>query len=342
MRYFGILILITAILGVTGCQNYSPTSHSEAIETSNVDPVEEKNKIVLLFPHGAPEETTTHVTALKFKELIELKSNGEIQVEIYPNDTLGNPNEVEEALRNGTVQVGAGTIGYNGFPELEFLNIPELFPDRQTAIEKLADGPLRELLDEEIEKRGLKLLGIVPNCFRVTSCNKPITSIEDFKNLKIRILNNNFQYEYWEALGAKPMFIPFNEVYSSLQQGIIDAQENPMATIVGAKLYEQQKYIIITNHFMHYNCIFMSKVFFDNLSTEYQSLIKEAMDEVMKFSADYSSKAEKEARKQLINAGIEIIDLSVETQEEIRKKTTQVVNSTYKSSPKLNRKKIAY
>lgn len=333
MRHFSLLIIITLIilLGPLGCKNVNLSDQLEQVNTVHSNATEKENKIVLLFPHGAPETAVTHAAALKFKELVEQDSNGEILVDIYPSDTLGNAAEVGKALRIGTVQVSAGTINSRTSPALAIFNIPNLFPDEKTAIKRLAAGPLREAVNNEFETRGLKLLGVVPDSFRVTSSKKPIRTLEDFKGLKIRILDNPYQFEYWKALGAEPISLPFNEVYTALQLDLVEAQENPMATIVGSKLYEQQKYIIITNHFMHYNALFMSKAFFDNLAAEHQTLIKEVMPQVMEFSIKYSTKAEIEARKQIIKAGLEIINLSAETQEEIRKKTVPVLDSLFES-----------
>lgn len=333
MRYISLLIIITLLVsfGPLGCGVSNPGSLTEPLSTVHSDADKKQYRIVILFAHGAPETAVTHAAALKFKELVEQRSKGDVFVDVYPNDTLGNSSEVEDALRNGTVQIGAGTIGSRLSPMLAVFNLPNLFPDEKTAVEKLAAGPLREVVDSELEKRGLTLLGIVPDSYRVTSSNKPIRTLEDFKGLKIRVLDNPYQFEYWKALGAEPVSLPFNEVYTALQQNVVEAEENPIATIVGAKLYEQQKYIIITNHFMHYNAIFMSKVFYDNLSEEYQSLIKEVMPEVMEYSVKYSNKAELEARKQLIKEGIEIIDLSEETQEGIRKKTGPAIDSLFEA-----------
>ena len=135
--------------------------------------------------------------------------------------------------------------------------------------EKVDDEKFYSLIEKVYEKGGFHLLGYADQGFRVMSMNKKIQSLSDFKGQKIRTMENSFHIDFWKALKASPTPMTFSEVYIGLQQGTIDAEENPYEVIVSNRLYEQQKYIVETNHLPHLISLIVNDDFFKLLSGEF-------------------------------------------------------------------------
>ena len=164
---------------------------------------------------------------------------------LYENGALGGDAELTESCIAGSVDFIVGMTGslVNYIPEAALFDLPNVFPDLETAREVL-DGPILAELQAAYEAGGLKLFGYADSGFRVMTSSKAVRQMSDFSGIKIRTMENPNHIAYWQALGANPTPADFSELYMSLEQGTLDAQENPYDLIVANKLYEPQAYVI--------------------------------------------------------------------------------------------------
>ena len=198
-----------------------------------------------------PASHTYNQGAAKFAELVKERSNGRIQVTVYPDGQLGKgERELLEAVQQGTIDVYVGSTGpIGGFnPAIGILDIPFLFSD-YGHVDKVLDGPVGQQLLDDLEKAQFKALAFWENGFRnLTNSRRAVRVPADAKGLKIRTMENKVHMAAWQAVGANPVPMAWGEVYMALQQKTIDGQENPVAVIHSAKIYEVQKYLSLTQH----------------------------------------------------------------------------------------------
>ena len=225
---------------------------------------------------GAPNHHY-HITCEKFAEAVKQKSKGEIEITVYPSDQLGNQRQLVEGAQLGTVDmVLTSDSQLSSFIDVYgVLNLPFLFRDI-THVGKAMDGAVGEFFSREAEKKGLVILGNWENGFRhVSNSKRPIAKLEDLKGLKIRTPNSQVTLEAFKALGALPTPMSFGEIYSALQLGTVDGQENPIAHILTQKWYEVQKFFSLTFHQHNVEPLCMSKIIFDALKPEYKKILLE-------------------------------------------------------------------
>lgn len=323
MKKISALLLTAAmLLSCTACGPKADTSKpdgagSGAVVSTPKDSdvtVTSTDKVNIIWSHNASEQTAAHQTAVKFKELVEARSGGNITVDLYPNGDLGSVPENDQALREGTVQINSGTSGGLVDMSLSYFDAPNLVTSEENAMEVFGRGTeLRDETEARYESIGMKVLSFVPAGFRVTSSSKEVRSYDDLKGLKIRTLENPVPLAYWGSWGSLPTPIAFSELYIALQQGLVEAQENTYDTIVASKLYEQQKYIINTNHVVMWAGVYMNLDFFNGLPADYQELIIDVWEnELDQMTYDLCKVANEDAKKIMTDAGLEIIDLPEE------------------------------
>jgi tripartite ATP-independent transporter DctP family solute receptor len=251
-----------------------------------------KHTIILNGP--MPESHNLTKAERMFAKLVEERTKGEVAVKVHIGAVLGGGREALEAVKVGTqTMVDAALAPVFGFePAFGVLNLPYLFTSRSQWYE-LLDGPLGTELLTMLEKHGFVGLGYPENGIRhVTNNVRPITKPEDLKAIKIRVMQSPVFISTFKTLGGLPTPIPWAELYSALQQGVVDAQENPVVNIYGAKLYEVQKFLSLTGHTYDPNVYFINKKFFDSLSKEYQALLKSTAKEVIAWQRTEAQKDE--------------------------------------------------
>lgn len=227
--------------------------------------------------HELPPQHYEHVAMEKLAEYVEQKTGGSLKIEVYHSGQLGNNKEVMEAMRFGTVHMGTNTpAGLGNFiKEFSLLALPLVFPNAQVAIE-VGDGPWGDAMLQRLERIGYVGLAYGDFGFRQTTNNvRPIKTVDDFKGLKIRLQPNPVHLAVFRALGANPVSMSFSEVFSAMQQGVIDGQENPMGNIASTKFYEVQKYLSMTNHAYERIVMIASKKWMDSLTAEEQAAVHE-------------------------------------------------------------------
>ena len=204
----------------------------------------------LVFASAYAESDHQTQSLLKFAELVKEKTNGDVNVEVAYGGVLGGERDVAESIQLGSID-GAilGGILQNFDPALSILEFPFLFKGSEH-IKYVMNGSIGEVINERMEEKiDMRFLGIVMRTSRqLTTTKKSINSIDDLKGLKIRVPEMKAHLKVWSALGASPTPIAFPEVYTALQLGTVDGQENPIPVIYANKFYEVCNYLAFTNH----------------------------------------------------------------------------------------------
>ncbi len=273
-------------------------------------------KMVWKFSTFFDEDHALTRGALKFKEEVEKKHGDQIEINIYPLSQLGDGREVLEGVQVGTIELAeAGTPWAASFSNAFFpLNMPYLFLTREAAY-KILDGDLGKRMAEHFEKTaGVKLMGYWENGIRhVTNNKRAVKTPEDLKDLKIRVQQDPTQIAIFRALGANPTPMAFGEVFTALQQNVIDGQENPFANIVQRKFYEVQKYLSTTAHLYDVTGFYMNLDLFEELDPELQKDLMEAAAVATKHQREQAAIQDERYLQRLRDYGkIEITLLSLE------------------------------
>lgn len=227
-----------------------------------------------------------HPLNLAFENMAAImneKSGGRIEAKVYPSAQLGNLRALAEGLQLGTIEMGTQSPGglASFMPLMGVLELPYIYRNNEH-VYKTVDGPIGQELNEKLRaKTGIRILGYWMNLYRNTTNSKhPISVPDDFKGLKIRVPETKTVMDTIAALGGNPVPMAFGEVYTSLQQGIIDGQENPLSIIWASRLYEVQKYLSLTGHVYSPVVIMISDAFFTKLPEDLQKIVVEAFEEV--------------------------------------------------------------
>lgn len=259
----------------------------------------------------------THADMLAMKKIfvptIEKGSQGKIKVELYPNAQLGGDRELCEGVQMGTIQIALpATSALAGFDKrLQVLDLPYLFTSRESAFEAL-DGVLGAKLNEYLLAKGFVVLGYQENGFRhVTNSKRPIKSPADLKGIKLRTMENPMHIAYFKELGANPTPMSWGELYTALQQGTVDGQENPYAMISDGKFYEVQKFVSETGHVFSVTMIIANKKFLDKLPEDLRKLVVKAAHDTALEQRKTIAALEGDFKKEVTKAGMQANSLSV-------------------------------
>ncbi len=278
---------------------------------------------------ASPEDTVTQIYAEKFAEEVDRLSGGSIKIQVYANSTLGGDRELLESCKDGdipfVVQNTAPQVTF--MPDLAIFDVPCAFENLDECREVLDDQEFSTLVSSIYENGGYQLLGIADQGFRVMSTNKPVKGIGDFKGQKIRTMENPFHLAFWKSIGANPTPMSFAEVYIGLQQHTIDAQENPYEVIVSNRLYEQQDYVVETNHLPHLITLIMNDEFFKGMPEENQRILKEAAVTATEYARRASDDRIADRIKTIEDSGTRILKIDEETYKAIVDASTEVRES---------------
>ncbi|BAB06392.1 TRAP transporter substrate-binding protein [Halalkalibacterium halodurans] len=248
----------------------------------------------------------------KFKELVEERSGGQMVVETYHSGQLGDDRLMMEALQLGSQEVTVPSTApvANFVSEFSVFDFPFLFPSSDVADEVL-DGDVGQALLQKLEEQNLVGLAFWENGFRnVTNSKRPIETLEDFNGLTLRTMENDLHLEAFRALGANPTPMAFTELFTAMQQGTVDGQENPYATIYLEGYAEVQNHVSNTNHIYSPFVFMMSKPFFDGLTEEQQEIVREAALEAGQYQRELNREANETYLSSLEEAGMTYTEIS--------------------------------
>lgn len=248
--------------------------------------------IIIKFSHVVAPDTPKGRAAEKFKQLAEEKTHGRVKVEVYPNSQLYKDREELEALQLGSVQMLAPSLskfGPMGAREFEVFDLPYIFPN-STVLHRVMDGVVGNRLFAKLDSKGVTGLAFWDNGFKQMSSNRPMHTMADFKGLKMRIQSSKVLDAEMKAFGAVPQVMAFSEVYSALQQGVVDGTENPVSNFYTQKMNEVQKNMTISNHGYLGYAVVTNKQFWDGLPADIRSELTAAMKEATEFERDIAQK----------------------------------------------------
>lgn len=269
---------------------------------------------------ASPEDTVTQLFAEKFADEVNRLSDGRMQIQVYANSTLGGDRDLLETCADGdipfVVQNTAPQVTF--MPDLAVFDLPCVFDSLDDCRDKLDDPEFYNLVSDVYTDGGYHLLAIADQGFRVMSTNKKVSSFTDFKGQKIRTMENPYHLAFWKSIGASPTPMSFSEVYIGLQQHTIDAQENPYEVIVSNNLYEQQDYVIETNHLPHLITLIVNDEFFQDLSEEEQEIMTEAANTALTYAREQSDSRISDKISTIEASGTEIISLTDDERAEMR------------------------
>ncbi|MCG8400198.1 MAG: TRAP transporter substrate-binding protein [Firmicutes bacterium] len=312
-RFAVLLIIIFGVLALAGCG-----ARSE--DGAGKNDAGQKEKMVVKFSHVVAENTPKGTACIMFEELAEKYTDGKVDVQVFPNSQLYNDDEVLAAVQQNNVQLAAPATSKVSklFTEWTIFDFPFAFMDEaavQAAMESEAiGGKLFGMLKEQ------QLLGLAmwDNGFKQMSLDvHPLYLPEDFQGQKFRVMSSKVLEAQFDALGGNPVPMPFSEVYSALEQGVIDGQENTLSNIYSKKFHEVQKYMTISNHGYLGYAVITNAEFWEGLDPDVRAGLEKALNETTQWVRDNAARLNQESLDKINADGTleEIHELTPEQKE---------------------------
>ncbi len=307
-----LLVIVLCALS-TGCAK-------RVLDKEQVSP---EQKLVIKFSHVVAENTPKGLAAQRFARLVQERTKGRVEVQVFPNSTLYSDGEEMQALKDGSVQIIAPATSKLGalFPSWQLMDLPYAFDD-MSFVHQALEGPIGEKLTKSLEEQGFLALAFWDNGFKQLTNNiRPVRKPADLQGLKFRVMmNSSVLEEQFKLLGALPVPLPFNDVYLALENNEIHGQENTISNIYSKKFYQVQKYMTITNHGYLGYVVLTNKEYWEGLPEEIRSILEETMAEVTVWERTAAAEMNELNLKDLQNNGkIENITLSSQEREEWEK-----------------------
>lgn len=303
--------LITCLFLVGCCLGLAVMAHAKSV--------------TIKIGHGVPETASLHKGFVKFKEIVEAKSNGEMKVQIFPNQQLGGDRELIEALQLNNVSITA--VSANNIapfvPQFFVFDLFYLFGDAETAY-KVLDAEVGKKLLSYLEPAGIKGLGQMENGFRnLTNSKRAVAKPEDLTGIKIRVAENPVQIAAWKSLGANPTPMAWGEIFTALQQRTLDGQETSLELIVSNRFYEAQKFLTVSEHLYMPFTLIASLDFYEALSPAHRAIIDDASAEVVAYQRAEAQKVAKSALETIAKSGVQVTVLTAEQKKAFRVKMAE-------------------
>jgi C4-dicarboxylate-binding protein DctP len=260
--------------------------------------------IVIKFSHVVAENTPKGRMANRFKELVDKRLGDRVKVEVYPNSQLYTDKKVVQAMLLGDVQLAAPSLSkFSRFTDkLQLFDLPFLF-ENIDAVSCFQHEPEGRALLSSMESKGIVGLGYLHNGMKQLSAGKPLREPSDAAGLKFRIMSSDVLAAQFEAVDAAPVKKPFSEVFTLLQTGAIDGQENTWSNIYSKKFYEVQPYITESNHGYLGYMVVASKRFWDGLPDDVRPVVKKSLDEAVAYGNKLARKLNQEQKQKVVDSG---------------------------------------
>jgi len=305
-RKFGFLVLMVFLLAAAmvfaGGQKEGASGSGE----------QETEAKVMRVSHTLAPESHYHKGLQKLDELLQEKSDGALKLDIYHSAQLGSERDVVEGVSMGTIEMTlTSSAPLSNFTDgFLVFNLPFIIRDRDKAYEWM-DGPEGQEILKSLQTAKIKGLGIWENGFRnLTNSVRPVKTPADMDGLKIRLMENPIHLATFKTLGARPVPMPFGELFTALQQGTVDGQENPLVIIETSKFYEVQDYVTMTGHFYAPAILIINQDYWENtLTAEERAIFEEAEAEAREWQRNYSIQVEKELKQKLADEGMQVIEV---------------------------------
>ena len=280
---------------------------------------------------GGTSMTPDHPAAAlltKFSELLDAKTQGKLKLQVLTNGVLGADVQMQSQLQAGTQDVmttGTATMA-SQVKEMAILDFPFVFQSGEE-FDRVMDGPMGKLLSDKAYEKGWVVLAYTHNGFRNTTNSKhPITKWEDFKGLKLRVIQNAMYIDMFKQLGANPTPMPVTEVYTALETKTVDGQENPLPQIVTLKMQEVQKYLSMTQHSINSEALLMGRKSWDKLSKEEQALVVAAADEAKAWKRQQLKSIEAGMFDTVKKAGMQVNEVALAERQRMAEQLKPVID----------------
>ncbi len=299
-----------------------------------VGPTWAQYKATMRLASALPMDHPYMVGAQKFADLIKERTQGRIEIKLYPSNQLGKgEREMTEGIQQGAIDLLVTSTGpLGGFsPSINILDFPFLFRDFNH-VDLVMDGPIGRKLLDDFEKANIKALSFWENGFRhLTNSKVEVKKVTDAKGLKIRTMENKVHLSAWKDAGLNPTPMAWGEVYTALQQKVIDGQENPIAVFYSSKFWDAgQKHFSLTAHVYSPSPFLMSKKTFDSMPKEDQELFVKTSYEAGKFQRKINRDAEEAKLKEMADKGVAIVrDVDRESFKKAMAPTYEAFSSQY-------------
>ncbi|GAB3807694.1 TRAP transporter substrate-binding protein [Virgibacillus kimchii] len=308
-----ISVMLIFVIFLIGCSNDQSASGDESGDGDET--------VLLTLGHVQSENDIWQDGAVKFKEEVEALSDGEIEIEIHPNATLGGDRDMAEGMQIGSVDFAliAGVLG-NFEPSISLLELPYLFSSEEE-YNKVIHGEIgEEIADRVLESSSIRILDWWDRGPRHITANRPITTLEDLQGLRMRVPEIQAMDHTWSEMGASPTTMAWDEVYTGLEQNVIEAQENPIPFIYGGRIHEVQDYLALTAHKYEYVTLAMSDLTWSELTEDQQEIISEAASTATAYQNDLVEEQTDEILEAMKEEGLEVTEPNIEEfAEEARK-----------------------
>ena len=264
----------------------------------------------LRFGHLANEENPWHLAALRFEEVVEERSEGRVQVEVFPSEQLGNELDNITGIQAGTVHMTiTGESLQNWAPLAALLAVPYALRDLEH-LDTVAQGPIGDRIERQIiENVGLRPIAYFARGPRNLTSNRPIVTPDDLDGMVLRVPNVPLFVEVWRTLGANPTPMSFSEVFTGLQQRVIEGQENPYSLIRSASFFEVQDYVNLTEHVRGYIYVVIGEEVFQSMPEDLQQIILEAGEEMQRFEREIFIAEESRLEQELQDLGMTFVEV---------------------------------
>lgn len=336
-KTLALLLAGTMVMSLTACSSGSSTpattaapapaaAETEAAGGEAEAPAEDYGEYSWNLAMTVAETTTNYKMTEYFANLVNERSGGSINIELYPGGQLANTTEQDEACVSGSIEMVTGmTSDLTDFvKEMALFDMPNVFDDIDHMRNFLESDYAKNQINEYCEASGIHMLAFSDAGFRQLTTNVPTASVADLKGQKIRVMTNKYHIAYWNEIGASAVPMQFNELFMGLQQGTVDGQENPYMNIVGNNLQEVQKYVVETNHVGHIIVFFMNNDLYQSLPENTKALIDECAAEAVEYAKGVANESIDLDKQTVMDAGCEIVQFSDEDLAFLREKA-QVV-----------------
>lgn len=281
--------------------------------------------------HGAPQASAaaTYVARIghleaasqprhqgleKVAALVAERTGGEVELQLFPSSQLGNARQMVESTQfgaiEGTVMPGAFLSGFD--PVVSVLDLPFLFPADRAKAQELREGPFGQYVLDSFESRGLRAVALWPNGRKSMTSARPLPDRAAFEGQKFRVMDSKILIEQFSAVGASAVAIPFGELYTALQTGVVDGEENPLDTIATMKFHEVQEHLVVSEHGVIEDVFLFNPIWWDGLPEAHRTVIREAIEEVRPETEAMKEAAQKKALATIREAGVEVRELGPE------------------------------
>lgn len=305
------LLALAMMLSLAACGAPAPKAEAPAeapAATATEEKAEAKPVTLTAIVAGLTEDSPSGVALKKFAELCNEYSGGTVTIDCYFNTELGSVGSCVDSCMQGTIDiVSTGTSYFSGIvPDIQVFELPFLF-NTYDEVHQALDNEPGDLLKQMFDGSGIKLLCYWESGMRhVTNSRGPVQTAADMNGLKIRTVVSETQTATWKAFGAIPMALDMGEVFTALQQGTVDAQENALSSIASYKMYEVQDYLSMTYHSYTAMPFYINQKSWDNLSADQQAAVQKASEEARDLARQLNAESEAVNLELLAAEGVEI------------------------------------